>query len=66
MNLVISKTENTKNLYLNSKPTIILMTKWHGIFRCKSRLAKDIGAFKAAKIQAVSYTHLTLPTTPYV
>jgi len=51
MNLVISKTENTKNLYVNSKPTIILMTKWHAIYRCKSRLSKDIGAFKAAKIQ---------------
>ena len=51
MNLAISKTENTKKLYVNSKPTIVLMTKWHAIFRCKSRLANDIGAFKAAKIQ---------------
>ena len=57
MNLVISKTENTKNLYLNSKPTIVLMTKWHAIFRCKSRLAKDIGAFKAAKIQEKLTNH---------
>jgi len=27
------------------------MTRWHSIYRCKSRLAKRIGAFKAAKIQ---------------
>ena len=57
MNLAISKTENTKKLYLNSKPTIVLMTKWHAIFRCKSRLAKDIGAFKAAKIQEKLTNH---------
>ena len=57
MNLVISKTENTKKLYLNSKPTIVLMTKWHAIFRCKSRLAKDIGAYKAAKIQEKLTNH---------
>jgi len=57
MNLAISKTENTKKLYVNSKPTIVLMTKWHAIFRCKSRLAKDIGAFKAAKIQEKLTNH---------
>jgi hypothetical protein len=33
------------------------MTKWHAIFRCKSRLAKDIGAFKAAKIQEKLTNH---------
>ena len=49
--MVMSKKENTKKFYVNSKPTIVLMTKWHAIFRCKSRLANDIGAFKAAKIQ---------------
>ena len=57
MNLAISKTENTNKLYVNSKPTIVLMTKWHAIFRCKSRLAKDIGAFKAAKIQEKLTNH---------
>ena len=57
MNLAISKTENTKKHYVNSKPTIVLMTKWHAIFRCKSRLAKDIGAFKAAKIQEKLTNH---------
>ena len=57
MNLAINKTENTKKLVANSKPTIVLMTKWHAIFRCKSRLAKDIGAFKAAKIQEKLTNH---------
>ena len=27
------------------------MTRWHAISRCKSRLSREIGAFKAAKIQ---------------
>ena len=57
MNLVISKTANTKKLYVNSKPTIILMTRWHAIFRCKSRLSKEIGACKAAKIQEKLTNH---------
>jgi len=53
----ISKTANNKKLYVNSKPTIVLMTKWHAIYRCKSRLSKDIGAFKAAKIQEKLTNH---------
>ncbi len=57
MNLVISETANTKKLYINNKPTIVLMTKWHAINRCKSRLSKDIGAFKAAKIQEKLTNH---------
>ena len=57
MNMVMSKKENTKRFYVNSKPTIVLMTKWHAIFRCKSRLANDIGAFKAAKIQKILTNH---------
>ena len=57
MNQVISKTSNTKKLYVNSKPTIVLMTKQHAIYRCKSRLSKDIGAFKAAKIQEKLTNH---------
>ena len=57
MNLVISETANTKKLYINNKPTIVLMTKWHAIIRCKSRLSKDIGAFKAAKIQRKLTNH---------
>ena len=35
----------------NNKPIIVLMTRWHSIYRCKSRLSKEIGADKAAKIQ---------------
>ncbi len=35
----------------NHKPLIVLMTRWHSIYRCKSRLSKDIGALKASKIQ---------------
>ena len=27
------------------------MTRWHSVYRCKSRLSKEIGALKAAKIQ---------------
>ena len=53
MDLLKSKTANTKK----KKPTIVLMTRWHGIYRCKSRLSKDIGAFKAAKIQEKLTNH---------
>ena len=42
------KTKEFKN---HSNPIIILMTRWHSIYRCKRRLSKEIGALKAAKIQ---------------
>ena len=42
------KTKQTKEIY---KPIIVLMTRWHSTYRCKSRLSKGIGAHKAAKIQ---------------
>ncbi len=48
MDLVETKRTKFKK---NHKPTIVLMTRWHAIYRCKSRLSKDIGAIKAAKIQ---------------
>ena len=51
MDLVKTKTAKQKNLKKINKPTIVLMTRWHAIYRCKSRLSKDIGALKAAKIQ---------------
>jgi len=54
MDLDKSKTANTKK---KNKPTIVLMTRWHGMYRCKSRLSKDIGAFKAAKIQEKLTNH---------
>ena len=50
MDLRQAQTAKTKNLKKN-KPIIVLMTRWHSIYRCKSRLAKEIGALKAAKIQ---------------
>ena len=59
MDLDQTKTINTKKFNQRSKPTIILMMKWHAINRCKSRLSKDIGAFKAAKIQE-RLTHHTI------
>tara|TARA_Y100001968_G_C19188536_1_gene634025 strand:- start:24 stop:755 length:732 start_codon:yes stop_codon:yes gene_type:complete len=51
MDLKVNKAEKTQELNNKSKPTIVLMTRWHSIFRCKSRLSKEIGALKAAKIQ---------------
>ena len=50
---------NTKSFIKNNKPTIVLMTRWHAIYRCKNRLAKGIGAFKAAKVQE-KLTHHTI------
>ncbi len=46
-----NKTKRKKEFNKNQKPIIVLMTRWHSIYRCKSRLSKDIGALKAAKIQ---------------
>ena len=34
-----------------TKPVLILMARWHGLKRCKTRLAKDIGFAQAAEIQ---------------
>ena len=51
MDLVKSKATKTKKFNNDEKPTIVLMTRWHAIYRCKSRLSKDIGALQAAKIQ---------------
>ena len=46
----IKKAQN-KNHHNLKRPTLVLMTRWHAIYRCKSRLSKEIGAIKAAKIQ---------------
>ena len=48
---------NTKSFIKNNKPTIVLMTRWHAIYRCKNRLAKGIGAIKAAKVQEKLTNH---------
>ncbi len=57
MDKISTKKANTKESNKNSKPTIILMTRWHAIFRCKSRLSKDVGAYQAAKIQEKLTNH---------
>ena len=54
---VKAKTKNTQKFKPNNKPVIILMTRWHAINRCKSRLSKDIGALQAAKIQEKLTNH---------
>ena len=47
-----TKTSKTKEFKdKQKKPILVLMTRWHSIYRCKSRLSKEIGALKAAKIQ---------------
>ena len=51
MNLRQTKTATAKELQKDNKSIIVLMTRWHSIFRCKSRLSNEIGALKAAKIQ---------------
>ena len=51
MDMKQNKTPKTKELKNKTKPVVVLMTRWHSIFRCKSRLSMDIGALKAAKIQ---------------
>ena len=50
MNLRQKKNPTTK-IKTTNKSILVLMTRWHSIYRCKSRLAKEIGALKAAKIQ---------------
>ena len=51
MHLVDTKSKKIRNLRPTKKTTIILMTRWHALNRCKSRLSKDIGTLRAAKIQ---------------
>ena len=56
------------------RPTLYIMAKAPIMGRAKTRLAADIGVTHAKRIYrrmmsgviTVSYTHLTLPTTPYV
>ena len=47
----------TKGLKKNHNPTIVLMTRWHATYRCKSRLSKEIGAFQASKVQEKLTSH---------
>jgi hypothetical protein len=39
------------------KALLIIMAKWHGFGRCKTRLAKDIGKTNAAKVQSMMFKH---------
>jgi len=39
------------------KALLIIMTKWHGFGRCKTRLSKDIGKSNSAKVQSVMTKH---------
>ena len=39
------------------KALLIIMAKWHGFGRCKSRLSKDIGKSNSSKIQSVMTKH---------
>ena len=39
------------------KVLLIIMAKWHGFGRCKTRLAKDIGKANATKVQSVMINH---------
>ncbi len=57
MNIVSCKTVPTKKFNPSDLATVILMTRWPAIYRCKSRLSKDIGALKAAAIQRKLTNH---------
>ena len=57
MHVVNSKTATQKKINQTSMTTIVLMMRWHAINRCKSRLSKDLGAFKAAIIQQKLTNH---------
>ena len=39
------------------KALLIIMAKWHGFGRCKTRLAKDIGKNNSAKVQSAMTSH---------
>ena len=43
--------KQNENKLRNQKPLIVLMARWHATYRCKKRLAKDIGESKASRIQ---------------
>ncbi len=47
-NYIHKKSPNKRTI---TKPLLVLMTRWPAANRCKSRLAKEIGGFRAAQIQ---------------
>ncbi len=48
-----SKAPINRGFQRTYKPIIIIMTRWHGINRCKRRLSKEIGSIQSAKIQEI-------------
>jgi len=51
----------TLNLFeVLDKALLIIMAKWHGFGRCKTRLAKDIGKSNSAKVQKIMTNHTIL------
>jgi len=47
------------------KALLIIMAKWHGFGRCKTRLAKDIGKSNSAKVQSMMTNH-TISVAKYL
>ena len=47
------------------KTLLIIMAKWHGYGRCKTRLARDIGKKNSAKIQSAMTSH-TISVAKYL
>ena len=47
------------------KALLIIMAKWHGFGRCKTRLSKDIGKNNAAKVQSLMTKH-TISVAKYL
>ena len=39
------------------KALLIIMAKWHGFGRCKTRLSRDIGKSNSAKVQSIMTSH---------
>ncbi len=48
---------NSNNLTILDKALLIIMAKWHGFGRCKTRLSKDIGKSNSVKVQSVMTKH---------
>ena len=44
-------------LFILKKTLLIIMAKWHGFGRCKTRLSKDIGKINSARVQSVMTNH---------
>ena len=42
---------------LLDKALLVIMAKWHGFGRCKTRLSKDIGKSNSAKVQSIMTKH---------